>query len=165
MDSVLSVAISRNIMNYSKCSDGRFGIKSVCRCLMEEGYYPHLDGGYVTVRLNDNIYILEYEEGIISVMLLFSVDEEAYTSFLQASNAMHFKCTTVKAVMLDDHESLIFRSEFFCDSVRQFRKFFPRSVEMLDEAVTVHRMEMKNLTSLESVIFVPERGKARKILS
>ncbi|MBO5418673.1 MAG: hypothetical protein J6A22_01190 [Bacteroidales bacterium] len=152
-------------MAYRNFTSGRFGIRSLCRCLMEEGYHPNLEDGYVSVYLNDNVYILEYGEGIVSVMLFFSVDEEACFSFMQASNVMHLKCTTVKAVMLDDNESLMFRSEFFCNTVRQFRKFFPRSIEMLDDAVTVHRMEMKNLASLEPGIIIPERGKARKILS
>ena len=52
------------------------------------------------------------------------------------------KAFMVKPVVMNDLKNLMFSCEMFCDNVREFRKFFPRSIDILREAMHLHRIEM-----------------------
>ena len=65
--------------------------------------------------------------------------------FLKAANATMLKAYVVKPVVLDDMKNLMFSCEMPCDTLREFRKFFPLSIELLIEALKRHRKEMKKL--------------------
>ena len=54
--------------------------------MMEDGYYPVFEQTHIQFGMDDNIAVVEYEEGILSVRLFFSIDEEAYDLFLEACN-------------------------------------------------------------------------------
>ena len=115
----------------------------IFRCMMEEGYYPIFETTHIVFGLDDNLAIVEYEEGVLSVRLFFSIEEEMYPLFLEASNETMITTFAVKPVVLNDRKNLMFSCETLCDTLREFRKFFPRSVEMIRESLNRHRAVMK----------------------
>ena len=117
-------------------------MRSIFRCMMEGGYYPVLEETHIVFALDGNLAIVEYEEGVLSVRLFFSIEKEHYPRFLKAGNRTMLKAFIVKPVVLNDHKNLMFSCEVFCDNVREFRKFFPRSIDMIREALHLHRLEM-----------------------
>ena len=111
--------------------------------MMEDGYCPSFEQTHIQFGIEDNIAVVEYEEDIVSVRLFFSIDEEAYDMFLEASNSTMLETYAVKPVLLDDMKNLMFSCEFMCDSMKDFRRFFPRAICRLKEALSVHKTEMK----------------------
>lgn len=120
--------------------------------MMEGGYYPIFEKSHIVFGLDDNLAIVEYEKGILSVRLFFSIEKETYPLFLEAANETMMKAFIVKPVVLDDMKNLMFSCETLCDNVREFRKFFPRSIELLRESLKQHRKEMKRLLLAEELI-------------
>ena len=113
--------------------------------MMEEGYYPTFEKTHIQFGLDDNIAVVEYEEGVASVRLFFSIEEDAYELFLEASNATMVETFAVKPAILDDMKNIMFSCEMLCGNLREFRKFLPWAVDRLNEALTVHKAEMKRL--------------------
>jgi len=81
---------------------------------------------------------------------------------------------TVKSAILDDMTNIMFSCEIMCDNLREFRKFFPRAVDRLSEALVTHKAEMKKLILANEVVSrtIPATeesmagiSKTRKILS
>lgn len=124
---------------------------SIFRCMMEGGFCPIYEKTHIVFGIDDNMAVVEYEEGVLSVRIFFSIDEESYPLFLEASNATMIKAFSVKPVVLDDLKNIMFSCEVLCDNVREFRKFFPRSIELLKDALKQHRAEMKKLIMAEDL--------------
>lgn len=127
-------------------------MRSIFRCMMEDGYYPIYEKSHIVFGIDDNLSVLEYDEGILSIRIFFSIDEENFELFLEASNETMLQAYMVKPAVLDDMKNLMFSCELMCDSVREFRKFFPRGVEMLKEAIRIHKKEMKKLLLSSSLL-------------
>lgn len=127
-------------------------MRSIFRCMMEDGYYPIYEKSHIVFGIDDNLSVLEYDEGILSIRIFFSIDEENFELFLEAANETMLQAYMVKPAVLDDMENLMFSCEMMCDSVREFRKFFPRGVEMLKEAIRIHKKEMKKLLLSSSLL-------------
>jgi hypothetical protein len=127
-------------------------IVSICRVMMEDGFYPHLEQNHVLFNIDDNPATLEYEAGIMTVRIFFSIDEDSYEMFLKAGNATMTGTMVVKHVVLSERKILMFSSETMCDTLKEFRKFLPKSIELIRDAVTVHRHEMKSLLK-ESMLY------------
>ena len=149
-------------------------MKSIFRCMMEDGYYPTFEDSHIQFGMGDNIAIVEYDEEIISVRLFFSIDESAYDLFLEASNMTMLETYAVKSAILDDMENIMFSCELMCDNLREFRKFFPRAIARLNEALTIHKAEMKKMILASEVASttipatedsIAGTSKNRKILS
>lgn len=117
----------------------------IFRCMMEGGYYPIYEMTHIVFGLDDNLATVEYEDGILAVRLFFSIEKDTYPIFLEAANETMMKEYIVKPVVLDDMKNLMFSCEIMCDNIREFRRFFPRSIELLREALSRHRTEMKRL--------------------
>ena len=81
----------------------------------------------------------------MSVRLFFSIEQDSYPLFLEAANLTMLKAFAVKPVVLDDMKNLMFSCEILCDTVSEFRKFMPRSIDLLREALDLHKKEMKQL--------------------
>lgn len=113
--------------------------------MMESGYYPVYEKTHIVFGLDDNLATVEYEEGILAVRLFFSIEKDTYPLFLEAANETMMKEYMVRPVVLDEMKNLMFSCETMCDNLREFRKFFPRSIELLREALSRHRKEMKRL--------------------
>ena len=142
---------------------------SIFRCMMEEGYYPTSEENHIQFDLDGNTAVVTYEEGILAVRVFFSIDEEEYSMFLEASNMMMLETYCVKAAVLDDMTSLMFSCEIMCYSIRDFRKFLPRAIDRLHSAMKAHKNEMKKLViASEIAAKIPasgETGTGRKIFS
>ena len=126
-------------------------MRSIFRCMMEDGYYPTFEKTHIQFGMDDNIAVVEYEEGILAVRLFFSIEEEAYDLFLEASNSMMMYNYSVKAVILDDMKNIMFGCEIPCDNVREFRKFFPRCIQLLQEGLRAHKSEMRRMILADQV--------------
>lgn len=151
-------------------------MKNIFKCMMEDGYYPVFDKNHIEFELDDNLAVVEYTDDILSVRLFFSIESESYPLFLQAANDTMIKAYIVKPAVLDDRKNLMFSCEIFCDNVSEFRKFFPRCLSAIRDALSQHRSEMKKLIIAEEIAaktipatedFVQVAGaaKSRKILS
>lgn len=113
--------------------------------MMEDGRGPIYEDSHILFGIDDNLAVVEYEAKILSVRLFFSIDPESSRLFIDASNSMMLTTDIVKAVVLDDKKNIMFSCEMMCDTVREFRRFFPRAVEYIKEAVAEHKHEMKRL--------------------
>lgn len=146
-------------------------MRSMFRCMMEEGYYPTFEQTHIQFGLDDNIAVVEYEEGVLSVRLFFSIEEEAYELFLEASNMMMVETFAVKPVILEDMKNIMFSCEMRCDNLRDFRKCLPWAIDKLREGLSVHKTTMKKLIFASELVSKttpatddPAAG-SRKILS
>lgn len=138
--------------NRDKIKSGRtLTMRSIFRCMMEDGYYPTFEKTHIQFDMDDNIAVVEYEEGILAVRLFFSIEEEAYDLFLEASNSMMMYNYSVKAVVLDDMKNIMFGCEIPCDNAREFRKFFPRCIELLQEGLRSHKSEIRRMILADQV--------------
>ena len=126
-------------------------LRGIFRIMMEMGYYPEFEQTHIQFCMDDNIVIVEYDEGILRVRLFFSIEEEAYDLFLEASNMTMLETYAVKPAILDDMKNIMFSCEVPCDTLHEFRKFFPRCVERLTEAFMIHKAEMKKIILAEGV--------------
>lgn len=147
-------------------------LRSIFRSMMEDGYYPTFEKTHIQFGLEDNIAVVEYEERVVSVRLFFSIEEDAYELFLEASNMTMIETFAVKPAILDDMQNIMFSCEMLCDNLREFRKFLPWATDRLKEALTVHKDEMKKLLLANEVAAttIPATddfatGRGRKLLS
>ena len=131
-------------------------LTNVFKYMMESGYNPSYEYSHIQFDFEGNIAVVEYENGFASVKIFFSIEPEECDMFIEASNRTMFKTYSVKPVALEDRENIVFSCEFFCDSIRDFRRFFPRALECLSEGLSTHRAEMKK-------IFI-ERGTAKRTI-
>ena len=129
----------------------RLDMRSIFRCMMEEGYYPTYEKTHILFNIDDNTAVVEYEEGVLSIRLFFSIEEEAYDLFLEASNATMTETFLVKPAILDDMKNIMFSCEMICGTLREFRKLLPRGTRYLKEAIAVHKSQMKRLIQAEKI--------------
>ena len=134
--------MAQNERHSSSCS---LSLKKIFRCMMEGGYHPYYESSHIIFELNDNLAIVEYEGNILSVRLFFSIEEEMAQSIINVSNIVMVESSLVKPAVLDDMKNLMFSCETMCDTVSEFRKFMPRSIDLLREALDQHKKEMKQL--------------------
>lgn len=113
--------------------------------MMEGGYYPTYEKTHILFSIEDNAAVVEYEEGILSIRIFFSIDEDDYDLFLEASNATMLKTFLVKPVVMDNMKNIMFSCEMMCSTIREFKKTFPRGIGYLKEAIVMHKSEMKQL--------------------
>lgn len=129
----------------------KLSLRSIFRCMMEGGYYPTFEKTHIIFAMEDNLGVVEYEEGILSIRLFFSIDEDTCEMFMEASNITMQETYGVKGVVLDDMKNIMFSCEFPCDTEKEFRKFFPRGIELINDALEIHKAEMKKLILAESI--------------
>jgi hypothetical protein len=113
--------------------------------LMENGYKPVYEDGYIRVEVDGNMSVLEYEDRVLTLRTFFTIDEEGYEMFLEASNLAMFKSFMVKPVVMADMKSIMFSCETFCMTIGDFRRFFPMMTEFTAKGFEVHRSEMRSL--------------------
>lgn len=126
-------------------------MRSIFRCMMEGGYYPKYEDTYILFNIDENMAVVEYEEGILSIRIFFSIEEDAFDLFLEASNATMLESFIVKPAVTENMKNIMFSCEMICSNVREFRKFFPLGIHHLKEAVRMHKMEMKRLILAEKI--------------
>ena len=123
----------------------RFDMKSIFRCMMEEGYYPKYEKTHILFSIDDNTAVVEYEEDVLSIRIFFSIDEETSVLFILGSNSVMADTKGVKAVVLKDGDTIMFSAEFMCDNIREFRKFFPIALQNISHALDEHKNMMKEI--------------------
>lgn len=119
---------------------------------MEEGYHPSYETSHIIFELGDNLAVVEYENSILSVRLFFTIEEEMAQAIINVSNSVMTESQMVKPTVLDDMKNLMFSCETMCENIRQFKSFFPKAIELLDEALSIHRKEMKIMILHKSVL-------------
>lgn len=119
---------------------------------MEEGYHPSYETSHIIFELDDNLAVVEYENSILSVRLFFTIEEEMAQTIINVSNSVMTESQMVKPTVLDDMKNLMFSCETMCENIRQFRSFFPKAIELLNEALSIHRKEMKIMILHKSVL-------------
>lgn len=134
-----------------KTGHSSLNMRVIFRCMMEEGYYPSYEKTHILFNVEDNVAVLEYEEDILSIRIFFSIDEDAYDLFLEASNAAMLESFIVKPVIMDNMKNIMFSCEMICGTLREFRKLFHRGIRYLKEAIAVHKSQMKSLIQAEKI--------------
>lgn len=119
---------------------------------MEEGYHPYYETSHIIFELDENLAVVEYEKSILSVRLFFTIEEEMAQTIINVSNSVMTESQMVKPTVLDDMKNLMFSCETMCENIRQFRSFFPKAIELLEEALSIHRKEMKIMILHKSVL-------------
>lgn len=150
MPSALNMSNDKNHINPQKMGTG-LNMRSIFRCMMEDGYYPTFEKTHILFSTDDNTATVEYEEGVISIRIFFGIEEDIYDLLLEASNVTMAESFIVKPVVLYDRKHIMFSFEMMCDSVREFRKFFPRGIERLNETIMLHKAEMKRIVLTKKV--------------
>ena len=147
-------------------------MRSIFRCMMEDGYYPVFEQTHIQFGMDENIAVVEYDEDILAVRLFFSVEEDIYDLLLEAANTTMIETYAVKPAIFDNMKNIMFSCEIFCDNLRDFRRFFPRACERLKEALDAHKEDMRKLILANEVASatIPARedsmtGTGRKLLS
>lgn len=104
---------------------------------MEDGYYPVYRKTYITFSIGDDTAVLEYNQGILTLKIFFSIDDEYAALLLTAANTIMQSSPTIKSLMDEDGKNIIFSCETFCTSKRDFRKILPAMISMLQEALVL----------------------------
>ena len=113
--------------------------------LMEEGYFPRFELTHILFEYEDNTAMLEYKDRIMCLRIFFSIDEETSILLILGSNSVMAYTKGVKAVVLNDEDTIMFSAEFMCDNIREFRKFFPIALHNLSHALAEHKNTMKEI--------------------
>ena len=127
-------------------------LRKIFRYMMENGYEPSLEDMHILFDMKELTAVLEYEEGILSLRMFFSVDRDEYRNFLEASNSCMQMTYMIRPVILEDHRTLMLSCESICDTFRDFERFFPRMLDSLQEGLTVHKNQMQELLLWQSLV-------------
>ena len=134
-----------------KTGHSSLNMRVIFRCMMEDGYYPTYENTHILFNIEDNVAVLEYKEDILSIRIFFSIEEDEYDLFLEASNAAMLESFIVKPVIMDNMKNIMFSCEMMCGTLREFRNFFPRGIQYLKDAIAVHKIQMKRLILSEKI--------------
>ena len=125
---------------------------SMFKAMMEGGYYPYYNKTHIMFNHDDNPVIVEQANGILCLRMFFTIEEEAYDLFLEASNQTMLDTYIVKPVLMNDMKTIMFSCETFCYNIREFRKFLPHCIHLIDESIDAHKKEMKKLVLAEEAL-------------
>ena len=120
-------------------------MRKIFACMMENGCCPTFEDGYILLDVDDNTSVLEYENGVLTLRTFFTIDKEGYEMFLEASNYAMIKSYMIKPVIMEDMKSIMFSCETFCQTVGDFKRFFPLMIEYLRKGMSVHKDQMREL--------------------
>lgn len=115
----------------------------IFRDMMEKGYYPSYEEDFIMFETDGNPTIVEYNEGILSIRQFFVIDKEDKDIFGDVSNLTMTKTILVKPVIVEGGKAIMFSCESLCGTLNEFRKYFPRMLDMLKGCIRVHKTEMK----------------------
>ena len=113
--------------------------------LMENGFNPKFEDGCIIFDIDETTSILEYDDGILTLRTFFTIEEEEFDMFLEASNLAMLKSTMMKAVIIEDMNSIMFSCETYCDNVSDFKRYFPKMLESSRKGIKIHKTQMKEL--------------------
>ena len=152
--------------NTQKRASRSLNMRSIFRYMMEEGYYPTFEDNHIFFDFEDNLGIVEYEDGILFLRIFFSTEDNDTSVFLESSNATMISTCVVKPVLLNDFQSLMFSCEIMCDTLRELRKFFPQGLLLLSDTINEHKRQTKQLLLAQSTVQTfPPQKKNHNLLS
>lgn len=120
-------------------------MRKIFTYMMENGYNPTFEDNYILFEVDDNTSVLELDEGILSVRTFFTIDEDGYDLFLEASNLAMIRSLVIRPIIMDDMKSIMFSCETICDSMSDFKRFLPKLIEFSKKGLEIHRHEMQQL--------------------
>ena len=106
-------------------------ITGVFQYMMENGYNPSFEYTHIQFECDGNTAVVECEDGFVTVRIFFSIEADEYDLFIEASNLMMTQTYSVKSVVLEDRENIVFSCEFFCDNLKEFKSFFYGFLKLL----------------------------------
>ena len=62
------------------------------------------------------------------------------------------KTYAIKPAIMDDLENIVFSHEFFCDTLHDLKRFFPRAIESMKDALDAHKNEMRKLVMTKGAL-------------
>lgn len=127
-------------------------LRKIFRYMMEKGHEPSFETTHILFGIEENTAVLEYEDGFLAIRLFFSIDKDEFRNFLEASNACMQRAYMIRPVILEDHRTIMFSCECICDTFRDFERFFPKMLETLQEGLSVHKDQMKELLLWQSLV-------------
>lgn len=127
-------------------------MKQIFTYMMENGYNPTFEDNYILFDIEDNTSVLEYDEGILSVRTFFTIDEDGYDIFLEASNLAMINSLVIRPVIMEDMKSIMFSCETICDDMDDFKRFLPKLIEFSKKGLEIHKQEMKELIQATEIL-------------
>ena len=120
-------------------------IRNIFKYMMENGYSPVFEDDYITFTADDNKSVLDFTDNILIIRTFFTIEEDEYDLFLEASNGAMLKSNMLKPVIMEDMTSIMFSCETFCENMSDFKRFFPRLVTFARDGLQIHKNEMREL--------------------
>lgn len=127
-------------------------MRKIFTYMMENGYNPTFEDNYILFEIDDNTSVLELDEGILSIRTFFTIDEDGYDLFLEASNLAMIRSLVIRPVIMEDMKSIMFSCETICDSFNDFKRFLPKLIEFSKRGLEIHRHEMKQLVEATELL-------------
>ncbi len=127
-------------------------MRKIFTYMMENGYNPTFEDNYILFDIEDNTSVLEYDEGILSIRTFFTIDEDGYDIFLEASNLAMINSLVIRPVIMEDMKSIMFSCETICDNMNDFKRFFPKLIEFSKKGLEIHKHEMKELIQATDIL-------------
>jgi hypothetical protein len=127
-------------------------MRNIFRYMMENGYSPVFEDGYITFSIDENTSVLDLKNGILAVKTFFTIDEDEYDMFLEASNIAMLKSNLMRPVIMDDMTSIMFSCETLCETMTDFKRFFPRLVTLSRNGLQTHKNEMRELLNAADIL-------------
>lgn len=127
-------------------------MRKIFTYMMENGYNPTFEDNYILFDIEDNTSVLEYDEGILSIRTFFTIDEDGYDIFLEASNLAMINSLVIRPVIMEDMKSIMFSCETICDNMNDFKRFFPKLIEFSKKGLEIHKHEMKELIQATEIL-------------
>ena len=127
-------------------------MRKIFTYMMENGYNPTFEDNYILFEIDDNTSVLELDDGILSVRTFFTIDEDGYDMFLEASNLAMIKSLVIRPVIMEDMRSIMFSCETICDNINDFKRFLPKLIEFSKRGLEIHRHEMKELIDATEIL-------------
>lgn len=127
-------------------------MRNIFRYMMENGYSPVFENDYITFNIDDNTSVLDISDGILAVRTFFTIEEDEYDMFLEASNNAMLKSYMMKAAIMEDMTSIMFSCETLCENMNDFKRFFPRLVTFSRNGLQAHKDEMRRLLQAVDIL-------------
>ena len=122
------------------------------RVIQEEGYFPTKDAdGDISFKIKGTrIVVGECAEGFVYTRVYYGLDNESIRTALYAANVISGAYVAVKALIVEEIESLIFSVESYCIDVETYRAFFQRSISILADSIEVFQKEIQKYSDRQA---------------
>ena len=127
-------------------------MRNIFKYMMENGYNPVFENDFIKFDLDDNVSVVELNDGILAIRTFFTIEEDEYDMFLEASNFAMLRSEMMKPVIMEDMTSIMFSCETICENMNDFKRFFPKLVTLSKKGLQAHKNEMRELLQATSIL-------------